>query len=177
MDRHKTDITKKEGRKPRLWRKTEQFMNYSVDEADTNAALYELNRKMSDKDYRPDPSKDIFLGKFIREKEFDFNDAKDICKYTNSLKCTELRRMFIYLLEMVREENSHTIELEKAYSDEMEERERLCLKELIRMKRDNIEYLNLVRSGLAGVFCITEKEAEKFEKCTKVAGRGMESKK
>lgn len=158
----------KQNKKMRLWNPTEGISNTILHEGDEYAISEQFFRKINciknNKMYKPDISKDCLLSNYYSFDSFDFYEFCNNKHCIETLKCTRLRVQNFELLEYFRNETLLVESLIKLYHVETDEDTKIALKELIKIKKTNLNLVDQIRGCIVELFEKSQNAALYLEK-------------
>lgn len=174
----------------RIWDPTKEMPILSLTKEDENIVITEFNKKcqalngsngpLGSKSYTPDTSKDIYISKYYKHDYFTFFNRNQRNEFYESVKGERLRIQSLYFLDLIKKERGivkklidryHSINIDDndnsntKNADTNAKKERLCIKELIKRKKINIDYMDNIRNSIAEIVLAGEELVEYYSKC------------
>jgi len=162
------------GRK--LWFPLREYMNFELMDGDDEMIMQETLRKAANpKRHKPAIRADASMARYFKERSFDSADRMEIGQYIESLSCSRLREQSYYLLKYVRNEMKSISDLMEEMGDPSQAGDadrRMCLEELVKMKKRNILYIESIRNSISHLICTAEDSLEHLRKYKENEARG-----
>lgn len=158
--------------RPRLWKPESHLPQYELDPASHDEITNELIRKVETtnegKPHVPHPEKDAYMKKHYAVESVDVLDKKYARECFDSFRCSKLREQSILLMNYMKKELNTIQELKKEYSQEREPRNSACIRELLKIKREKLIYINNIREMISEMIGLGEEAANFFATCASI---------
>lgn len=162
----------KQERRMRLWNPTQGISNTKLGVGDEYSICEQFFRKTNcikdGKPYRPDISKDCVLSGYYNFEQFDFYEFINREKCVETLRCTRLRKQNFELMEYARKETLLVEVLVVRYHQEKDEKTRIVLKELAKVKMGNIKLIEHARGRVIEIFSLVQEAGDYLDKAVKI---------
>lgn len=140
----------------RLWNPKETISQASLEEGDEYKICELFSKKINclnnGQIYVPDLSKDAFLSKSYEAEPLNINEFYNRENCVRSIQCIRLRKQSLDLLKYTREQTLLIESLVVEYHKETDQKRKLALKGLARIKASNLKLVEEVRSKIIAIF-------------------------
>lgn len=156
----------------RLWDSTKNVFSADITRNDEYVICEQFFRKINciknNKYYKPDVSKDCVLSKFYKFEPFDFHEFFNREHCVETLRCSRFRIQAFEFLEYFKKETLVIELLVKKYHEETDEKAKISLKELAKIKAGNLKLIEHIREAIAEILYQTEDTGDYLETMCKM---------